>query len=1140
MQDTNVLIASTIRSTGPLLVAIVCSLAAWPLRAAPPFRSPVAISFSSGPAFPQGRRNGNPPDPTYAADKAIDGDLATFCCLLDDTLTGYGETTIPARAAAPVTGHLVLDLGEPLLVTGLRLTGRKGGGAFNPKNVDVFAFAEDDPTRPAPVDAVEDDSNTISLVRSHTFGGLANGRSEDLNWEGIAARFIGLRVNTSYETGDVHHNFQIAEIAFSAVPKPASLALGDRIPSVYARGVSLSETMLGVRRRLVAFYGTEADSWPAGQVKLVWDRIQADFPPASHPLLEDVDAEWFADDGWFARGGTTDLERAFIDHCLAEMAGSNAFAEIARVLAEGSREPPTGGSDASSRWHVQVCMRIARLSRLARKLTPLALAVDDLGETFPGVYPVAELRARLAEWVAGAIAVAQHEAGGTPDAIRQLSTALTTLQRDALVLRNPLLSPGKLLFVKRYTYSPGWYYAEFMRASRFGGALCTLSLPDGKVTELAPGLEGGIFDRFDLSFDGERVVFGYKAEAGCGFRLFEVGVDGAGLRQLTFAPPDEEERIKRYWHPRYRKSGVYRHHTDDFHPCYLPDGGICFASTRCERGVLCAQDDSLSVNVLYRMGGDGSDLHMLSQGALSESTPTVMNDGRILYTRWEYVDKGVIAVQSLWCMRPDGSGSREVYGNEIEFPPVFIHGRAIPGRSDRFVCTATMHHPFAVGPILLLDTSRDIRTHAPIHSVTPRTSLSIEGTGGFPRGENYTHLRNGQWVKDNRGPLFSEPYPLADPRTGQGSGTYFLVTCNPDQRWNHPTAYGLYLIDTFGNRVLIYRDPGMSCWQPVPLRPRFRPPVLPRDVVDEPTVAAGSAVMSVSDVYAGLPGVPRGSITYLRVLEQVPRPWSARRFWPDDTTLGQQAVISMYAHIYVKVLHGIVPVQPDGSACFRVPADRSIFFQALDADFMEVKRMRTFVNVQPGEARSCVGCHEPYAMAPPVKPSLALVREPSPIVAQPGDSGARPIHYPTDVQPILDRHCIRCHSGAEAKAKLDLTGALTTHFSRSYEAIMKRKLVSYIQEFVGPQPRAQKTNVVPFPPYQLGSHASKLIGLLRKGHQEAVLERSEWVRLVTWVDANAPYYGSYFGKRNLKYRSDDDFRPVPTLAEACGTPPPRR
>jgi hypothetical protein len=289
-------------------------------------------------------------------------------------------------------------------------------------------------------------------------------------------------------------------------------------------------------------------------------------------------------------------------------------------------------------------------------------------------------------------------------------------------------------------------------------------------------------------------------------------------------------------------------------------------------------------------------------------------------------------------------------------------------------------------------------------------------------------------------------------------------------------------------------------------------------------------------VYQGLEGVERGTVKYLRVLEQVSRPWSAHRFWPDDETLGQNAVISMHAHIFVKIHHGVVPVQEDGSAHFTVPADKNIFFQALDKEFMEVQRMRTFVNFQPGESRSCIGCHEPRSQTPPGRMPLALHQPAATPGPQPGETVPRPIHYPTDIQPVLDRHCIACHRPGKAEGNLDLTGESTTFFNRSYENLMRDKWVAYIQEFQGPQPRAQKTNVVPLPPRALGSHASRLIQLLRKGHYEVNLSREEMVRIITWADANAPYYGSYFGRRNLKYHHLPDFRPTPTLKSASGIP----
>ena len=963
--------------------------------------SPVAVVSASGPAFPLGAANGSPPDPRYTADRAVDGDANTFCCLLDDTLAGHGDKTIPARGADPVTGHVVFDLGRPLPVRGARLVARHSGGPYNPSRVDFFHVADEQPRDGRKPDFAENAPGIESIVKDHAYGPLQAGAAADVFWDEVATRYVGIRVKHSYESGGpVHYNFQIAEMQFFVDP-------------------------------------------------------QADVTPET--LV-----------GWTER------------------------------------------------------------QTLVKDVAKLRAAIDDLHQSFPDRYPGEAFLEHLTE-------IEKQLGQSFASADRQLRERFQALRREALIDANPLM-PAKLLFVKRYTYSPGFFYAEFMRASRFGGNLCILDVPGGKVTELVPELNGGIFDRYDLSFDGRRVVFGYKAGPGRGFRIWEVNVDGSGLRQLTFDPPDERERIDKYWHPSNKPSGVYRHHTDDFHPCYLPDGGICFASSRCEQGVLCDQGDSLSVNVLYRMDGDGRNLRRLSQGALSESTPGVANDGRILYTRWEYVDKGVIAVQSLWAMRPDGSGSAEIYGNQIAFPPVLIHGRSLPGSNHLFVATATMHHPFAVGPIMLIDTSRNIRTHEPLRSITPQTSLSIEGVGGFPNGEKFIHLKNGRWVADNAGPLYSEPYPLGDPETGAGIGNYFLVDCNPDKAWNDASAYGLYLIDGFGNQVKIHDDPKISCWQPMPAAPRTAGPVISaNERVD--SVGPDEALVTMSDVYRGLDGVAPGRVKYLRVLEQVPRPWSARRFWPDDETLGQHAVISMYSHIFVKIHHGVVPVHEDGSARFIVPARKNLFFQALDENFMEVQRMRSFVNFEPGEARSCIGCHEPRQLAPPPRMPAALSCPPVRCGPQPGESVPRPIHYVTDVQPVLDKHCVCCHNPKKPDGDLDLSGELTTFFNRSYESIMAKKLVAYIQEFKGPQPRAQKTNVVPLPPYSLGSHASRLVALIGEGHYDCQLTPEERIRLITWADTNAPYYGSYFGRRNLSYRDHADFRPLPTLESAGGLAP---
>jgi hypothetical protein len=761
-----------------------------------------------------------------------------------------------------------------------------------------------------------------------------------------------------------------------------------------------------------------------------------------------------------------------------------------------------------------------RMARVPAELTQgcesLRAAVEYLRREYGARYPNAAehlQRAGELQQAAGACTPDRRPSGDALLRLAEIRRQLEALQRQALVTDNPLLDFDQLLFVKRRTYQSNHYYTDFINGCRdFGGDVCVLSLKDGSVRELAPELGGGIFGRFDLDFDAGHVVFDHKRRIGEGFRLWEVSADGSGLRQLTFPPEDEAERIRLY-----NNDAAYPHHTDDMQPCYLPDGSICLISTRCEFGTLCDAPDIFTTTVLYRMARDGSGMQKLTNSSVSEASPSVMNDGRILYTRWEYVDKGAVCVKCLWGMNPDGSGSYEVFGNDCALPPTLLHGRAIPGANYLFSVLGTPHCPQSgVGTVIRLDTRQDLRTRDPMTYITP--DLDIQAEGGFSRRED------GGWTWVQDGPIYADPYPLSE--------AFYLVACNPDRVWNDPQGYGLYLVDEFGNRVPIYRDPGTSCWQPVPLRPRMRPPVIP-SVLPPPTDPPQTrGTLVLADVYDGLDGIERGAVKYLRVLEQVPRPWSARRRWDGDVYDQQHAVITKDTHLGLKVLHGVVPVEADGSAHFTVPADRNIYFEALDGDYMELQRMRTYVNLRPGETRACAGCHKLHNLAPPLARPLALRHEALPPGPQPGEAAPRPIHYPTDVQPVLNAHCIRCHGGDDPAGHLDLSGEPTELFCRSYESILARGLVHVIGEN---HPKVGNAELAP--PKTLGAHASKLIEVVRAGHHGVQLDLAEWVRLVTWVDTNAQYYGSYFGRRNLKYRDLPDFRPAPSIASALGEPP---
>ncbi|MDR1493116.1 MAG: hypothetical protein LBT05_10390 [Planctomycetaceae bacterium] len=729
-------------------------------------------------------------------------------------------------------------------------------------------------------------------------------------------------------------------------------------------------------------------------------------------------------------------------------------------------------------------------------------------------------------------------------------------EKNRQKLQQLLPDVSQILFIKRATFQSSHYYTDFIDGSRiFYSELCLLSLKNGSVKNITPTLKDGIIGRCNLSYDGKKVIFDYKRKLGEGYRIWEVNIDGTGLRQLTFPPKDEEQRIAKYrmdknnavsrqWE-KYNgigANGQYVHHTDDFHPAYLPDGGFVFVSTRCEHGILCDGPDVLTASVIYRADKNGT-LEKLSDNSVSESCPTIMEDGRILYTRWEYVDNGSVTNKGLWALNPDGTASSEIYGISLVFPSVFNTARQIPGQPTKFVCIGAPHMPVGLGTVLLIDTRFNRRTVDGAKYITPEVDQQYQWGWTKPiNGQPFTRLyeppamRNVSIQKDrsrdgsgntDSGPLFMDPFPLSERE--------FLVSYNPDKKWNAVNAYGLYLINDAGERDIFFRDDKWSAWCPIPVRATVAPPS-PIAMRDGNLAAKNLAQLVVTDVYAGMDGTPRGSIKYLRINEHVPRPWSARRYWDGDEFDQQHSAISYNAALGLRVQHGVVPVEKDGSANFVVPADKNIFLQALDENFREVQRERTFVNYRPGEVRSCIGCHEQASVTPNDRTStpLALRRSYNVPGPQPGEkSGSRPISYFEDVQPVLDRHCVQCHNSKKQDGNVNLEGTLTNLFNVSYETLMKRDSFPVIGEN---HPKAGNNHYLP--PYSLGSYASSLVKLLDKGHYDVKMPMEDWVRLTTWIDSNGQYYGTYFGRKNLKYKDQPDFRPAPTFEETqTGIPP---
>lgn len=724
----------------------------------------------------------------------------------------------------------------------------------------------------------------------------------------------------------------------------------------------------------------------------------------------------------------------------------------------------------------------------------------------------------------------------------------------------------ELIFVKRKPYSSDHYYTDINNGTspdRFlpanGIYIYNVRTHSERTVVTAADLPGGkgLIGKISLSFDARKVLFDFREHPGAGFRIWEVGTDGSGLRQVSFPPADEAEKAAR-WSPGW--------HTDDIHPCYLPDGDIIFSSTRNEHTVLCGGSSHLVAPGLHRMKPDGSRVESLTRSPVSEFCPVILDDGRIMYHRWEYIDKGARVAKTVWSMNPDGTRPEELFGLAEDTTTVYMYPQPLPGGEPRLVCVGTCHFPQGgcVGAILLVDYGSGVRVRGP----DPNQPEYRQGDARYPvvnltpdvfiqrRTEPGWHFRTaeGGYVHDatgRRGHLYTHPYPVSD--------RAFLVSykVNPADHYQAvANAYALYLLDLEGRCRPVHADAELSCWHPLPLVPRPVPPVV--ECIRDPQYAArDQAVCVVHDVHQGMEGVAPGTVKWLRINEALPRYWSTGRRW--DPSLSSS---SWKAALWPRVQWGVVPVEKDGSAHFVVPAHRSLFLQALDENYREVQRERTYVNYAPGEVRSCTGCHGAAHRTPRAGSSptpLALARAPSIPQPQPCDRvenggdglAGQVIHYPTDIQPILDARCVSCHGVDQPAGGLRLTGETTLFYNTSYEELARKELAGpLISEFTSFVRGDQGNyNGAYLPPRSLGSAKSSLVALLtqpqhpqnaKDDHTKMVTDR-ELMILCRWVDSNYQYYGSYFGRhhpqwvnadpRNPAYRPAD-FRRKATFAEA--------
>jgi hypothetical protein len=600
-------------------------------------------------------------------------------------------------------------------------------------------------------------------------------------------------------------------------------------------------------------------------------------------------------------------------------------------------------------------------------------------------------------------------------------------RREGSTARNALLEKGirEVVFAVRQEWHDGHWYANFgyyapagePRCYAAGGRLAVLAVDSGSLRLLVDDPDGSIRDPW-VRYDGQRVLFSWRRAGSGTFHLYDIGADGSGLRQITEGP------------------------YDDIEPIGLPDGDILFVSARCRRWVNCWLTQ---VATLHRCDPEGRHIRQLSANLEHDNTPWLLPDGRVLYQRWEYVDRSQVHYHHLWTANPDGSGQMVFFGNQHP-GGVFIDAKPIPGS----------------GEVVLI--------HSPGHGLSEhRGMIAVVSPKGGPD--------QGGALRDLSGPDYTDPYPL--------SPDLFLAA-----RYRE-----LVLFRRDGRDVLLAELPAewgpVTLHEPRPLLARPREPVIPSRTDER----AETGTLVLSDLYRGrsMAGVHRGEVAELLVLESLPKPVNFT---------GGMEPLSYGGTFTLERIVGTVPVAADGSAHFELPANRAFFFVALDRHGRSVKRMQSFTSVMPGERTGCVGCHESRLEAPAnvsgrSGTALAAAGPPAKPIPVPGVPAV--MDFPRDVQPVLDRHCVRCHNPGKRSGGILLTGDRGPVYSHSYFTLSARRLVADGRNL--PQSN--------YPPRAIGDSASPLLAKTDGTHHDVSLPETDQRLLRCWINSGAAWPGTY-------------------------------
>ncbi len=650
--------------------------------------------------------------------------------------------------------------------------------------------------------------------------------------------------------------------------------------------------------------------------------------------------------------------------------------------------------------------------------------------------------------------------------------ALRRLRRGIL-LASPLLPFDSLVFFRG---RPSKYTSNLVdsNAGRWSQAGAGVSRLDHwraqpRAEELFAGqLPPGAVQNMDLDFDARHVLFSFCSHAETNserraYHLFEGATDGSGLKQITGDPKTDPLRGEAGW-----ASAVI----EDLDPIYLPDGDVAFMSTRCQSFSRCHVGRYAPSFVLYRTSRTNGEPRRLSFMESNEWAPVVMPDGRLAFTQWDYVNRHEVLFQGLWSCRPDGAALAHIYGNYTPNPCAVLHARPIPGTRE-LAAIAAGHHSLPGGSLVRLDPARGQDGEEPLMRLSP--DICFPETEGWPNGS------------------YMFPHPV--------SRDLMLVSYSPDPvscHWEmaRANAWGLYLWDATGSRELLWRDAHDSCFKPMPLASRARPP---QPVKLTPPPATQEATVIVRDIHRGVPleGRKAVALRVVQLFEQHPQ-------HPLPRSINQIE--------FARNVVGTARIAADGSAAFRVPAHEPLLFQLLDEKQRAIISMRSQMCFQPGERQSCIGCHENRLTTPPAeKPvwrgTVQTLRPPA------GPRYAGGLSFARTVQPVLDRYCLRCHGETRQPNRPDLRGTPSGSYSTAYRSLTAKP------ELTGMLWRRKES--VLSAPDESGARAAQLPALLETTHAARVrLDGESWERLMQWLDLNCPYFGDYGPVRAERRKPD--------------------